>query len=63
MRLTTQDEWPGLAHFAEHGLFLGSRKYPAENEYNEYLSANGGTSNASTSLDETECVHDRRRFV
>ena len=24
---------PGLAHFCEHMLFLGSKKYPAENHY------------------------------
>lgn len=30
-----QDPWelPGLAHFCEHMLFLGTGKYPIENEY------------------------------
>ena len=27
---------PGLAHFHEHMLFLGTEKYPAENEYEDY---------------------------
>jgi insulysin len=43
----------GLAHFLEHMLFMGSAKYPDENEYNSYLSTNGGSSNAFTSLHNT----------
>lgn len=27
----------GLAHFCEHMLFLGTEKYPEENEYSKYL--------------------------
>jgi len=40
----------GLAHFCEHMVFLGSKKYPGENEYKRYLAQHGGRSNASTSL-------------
>ena len=40
---------PGLAHFCEHLLFLGTEKYPLENDYNSYLSKNSGYSNAFTS--------------
>lgn len=43
------DELPGLAHFCEHMLFLGSEKYPEEDELNKYLAANGGSTNAFTS--------------
>ena len=32
------DPVAGLAHFCEHMLFLGTKKYPDENEYNRYLS-------------------------
>ncbi len=32
----------GLAHFLEHLLFMGTEKYPIENEYSEFLSAHGG---------------------
>ena len=32
------DPIPGLAHFCEHMLFLGTKKYPDENEYSRYLS-------------------------
>lgn len=27
------EEVPGLAHFLEHLLFMGTEKYPSENEY------------------------------
>ena len=30
-------EAPGLAHFCEHMLFLGTKKYPDEAEYNQFL--------------------------
>ncbi|BFF98691.1 insulin-degrading enzyme [Drosophila madeirensis] len=39
---------PGLAHFCEHMLFLGTEKYPHENGYSTYLSQSGGSSNAAT---------------
>lgn len=40
----------GLAHYCEHMCFLGSVKYPGENEYKKFLSQHGGRSNASTSM-------------
>ena len=43
----------GLAHFLEHMLFLGTDKYPNVGEYNEYLKANGGWSNAGTGQEHT----------
>ncbi|XP_052757227.1 insulin-degrading enzyme [Galleria mellonella] len=56
--LSDPDELPGLAHFCEHMLFLGTEKYPEENEYNKFLSAHGGYSNASTSSDHTTYYFD-----
>ncbi|KAJ3020429.1 UNVERIFIED_CONTAM: Insulinase (Peptidase M16) [Siphonaria sp. JEL0065] len=48
------DEAPGLAHFLEHLLFLGTEKYPRENEYSQYLSdVGGGYSNAYTAAENT----------
>lgn len=52
--LSDPDNIPGLAHFLEHMLFLGTKKYPDENEYTRFLAANGGTSNASTYADTTK---------
>lgn len=43
-------DYPGLAHFCEHMLFLGSASFPSENDYKAYLAQHGGRSNASTSL-------------
>ena len=43
----------GLAHFCEHMVFLGSEKYPVENEYKKFLAQHGGRSNGSTSMNLT----------
>jgi len=39
---------PGLAHFLEHMLFTGTKKYPKEGEYHEFIQQNGGSANAYT---------------
>lgn len=44
---------PGLAHFCEHLLFMGTEKYPSENEYSQYISQHSGDSNAYTSSEHT----------
>lgn len=38
----------GLSHFLEHMLFMGSERFPDENEYDAFLTAQGGSSNAQT---------------
>lgn len=38
----------GLAHFMEHVLFLGSKKYPRTDEFSDFISAHQGESNAFT---------------
>jgi len=43
----------GLAHFHEHMLFLGTEKYPKEEEYEDFLGRNGGASNAYTDMEDT----------
>ena len=48
----------GLAHFCEHLLFMGTDKYPLENEFTSYLAKNGGIYNASTSGDRTTFYFD-----
>ena len=46
-------EFQGLSHFLEHMLFLGSKKYPGENQFETFLNENGEYSNAYTSTFET----------
>eukprot|EP01127_Copromyxa_protea_P008826 TRINITY_DN2034_c0_g1_i1.p1 TRINITY_DN2034_c0_g1~~TRINITY_DN2034_c0_g1_i1.p1 ORF type:complete len:979 (-),score=187.89 TRINITY_DN2034_c0_g1_i1:64-2946(-) len=46
-------DYDGLAHFCEHMLFLGTEKYPQENSYAHFLSQHAGSSNASTSSENT----------
>jgi insulysin len=50
----------GLAHFLEHMLFLGSKKYPEVAEYGNYISTNGGSNNAYTTSDHTNYQFDVR---
>ncbi|XP_045188841.2 insulin-degrading enzyme-like [Mercenaria mercenaria] len=49
---------PGLAHFCEHMLFLGTKKYPEENEYTKFLNEHAGSSNAFTSNEHTNFFFD-----
>ncbi|KAJ9302927.1 hypothetical protein DTO271G3_301 [Paecilomyces variotii] len=46
-------DMPGMAHAVEHLLFMGTKKYPKENAYNQYLAAHSGSSNAYTAATET----------
>lgn len=50
------DDMPGLSHYLEHMLFMGSAKFPDENEYDSYLSKHNGSSNAFTE-EETTTFH------
>jgi secreted Zn-dependent insulinase-like peptidase len=49
---------PGLAHFLEHMLFLGTEKYPEPGAYQAFISAHGGSHNAYTSLERTTYFFD-----
>ncbi len=51
-------ERPGLAHFLEHMLFIGTEKYPEPDAYFKYVQAHGGSSNAYTSDDHTNYFFD-----
>lgn len=46
-------EHPGLAHFLEHMLFMGSTTYPVENEHSAFIRDHGGEENAYTYSDKT----------
>jgi secreted Zn-dependent insulinase-like peptidase len=43
----------GLAHFLEHMLFLGTKKYPDGSEYQKFISQHGGSNNAWTATEHT----------
>lgn len=47
------DDFPGLAHFLEHMLFLGTSEYPDESDFTRFLSEHGGETNAFTTVDFT----------
>lgn len=47
------EDLPGLAHFCEHLLFMGTDKYPSENEYSQYIAQHSGDSNAYTGAEHT----------
>ena len=49
---------PGLAHFLEHMLFIGTEKYPEPDGYFSVVQKHGGSSNAYTSIDHTNYFFD-----
>ncbi|KUF87995.1 hypothetical protein AM588_10001665 [Phytophthora nicotianae] len=57
------DDIPGLAHFCEHMLFMGTAKYPDENSYSVFLNAHGGSSNAFTSGRDTNYYFDHPQLI
>ncbi|XP_023124749.2 nardilysin-like [Amphiprion ocellaris] len=52
---------PGLAHFLEHMVFLGSEKYPSENGFDSFLKKHGGSNNATTDCERTIFQFDVQR--
>lgn len=55
-------QMPGLAHFTEHMMFLGTAFEPEEGAFKAFLQRHGGTSNAFTGMESTgyhfSVVHD-----
>ncbi len=47
------EDLPGLAHYLEHMLFLGTETYPASDAYQGFLSRHGGQHNAFTAPRDT----------
>lgn len=52
------ERFPGLAHFLEHMLFLGTDRYPDPDEYHRYLGEHGGHHNAFTAPRDTNYFFD-----
>lgn len=44
---------PGMAHFLEHMLFLGTDKYPEAGEFSAFINQHGGSNNAWTGTEHT----------
>lgn len=49
----------GLSHYLEHMLFMGSKAFPDENEYDAFLTAHGGASNAFTDYEVRALLRHR----
>ncbi|MEJ2045005.1 MAG: insulinase family protein [Reinekea sp.] len=47
------DDIPGMAHYLEHMLFLGTEKFPDVDDYHTFIEQNGGRNNAYTSTENT----------
>ncbi len=52
------DSRPGLAHFLEHMLFLGTQKYPEAGAYKAFIQSHGGQMNAYTAHENTNYYFD-----
>ncbi|MEM7174020.1 MAG: insulinase family protein [Bacteroidota bacterium] len=46
-------QYPGMAHFCEHLLFMGTKTYPKENQFETDVKDHGGVYNAYTASDKT----------
>ena len=46
-------EYPGTAHFLEHMLFMGTKRFPDEEGYHKFIQDHGGANNAYTAFDKT----------
>ncbi len=47
------DDVPGMAHFTEHMLFLGTEEFPEESGFQRFITQHGGQHNAHTAPEAT----------
>ena len=47
------EDYPGMAHYLEHMLFMGSRQFPEPDGFMAFTAEHGGMTNAYTGLDIT----------
>jgi len=52
------DKYQGIAHFLEHMLFMGTKKYPEVNHFMSFLNKCGGNTNAFTTGESTNYYFD-----
>ena len=56
--MTDPSALPGLAHFCEHMLFLGTKRFPNEGDFERLVASAGGSNNAYTAAEETNYFFD-----
>ena len=56
--MSDPDDILGLTHLCEHMLFLGTEKYPDENDFSKFVSEHGDNSDASTATQHTNYRFD-----
>ena len=49
-----------MAHFLEHMLFLGTKPFPNEGDFEELVASSGGSNNAYTAAEEANYFFDVR---
>ena len=52
------EEYEGIAHFLEHMLFMGTKKYPDEKYFFNYINKHGGKTNAFTGNEMTTYYYE-----
>ncbi|XP_070194839.1 nardilysin-like isoform X2 [Littorina saxatilis] len=52
------EDIPGFAHFMEHMVFMGSKKYKKENAFDDFIAKHGGETNAWTDAERTTFFFD-----
>ena len=56
--LSDPPELQGCAHYVEHMLFMGTKKFPKENGWSTFLSRHGGVDNGETFAESTVFYFD-----
>ncbi|KAL8615111.1 hypothetical protein ACOMHN_009187 [Nucella lapillus] len=56
------EDIPGFAHFLEHMVFMGSKKFKKENAFDDFTSKHGGESNAWTDAERTVFFFDIHKY-
>jgi nardilysin len=52
------EDMQGMSHYLEHMLFMGSKDFPGENEFGDFLGVHAGCTNAYTECELTNYHFD-----